>query len=217
MNCGPRYSVVPGLEPQWHNGEYYPPTKPGFGSQVQIRTWRQSGFGLPLKSCLSTMPGYSDEAIKLDESDCEESEESADVIDNIPVNPDILFTARDGTEWIPHNNNAPGRFETRNLLRQSSGPTSFAKHKVNDGGRSGQTKTRQKYVTRAGMEERKEIWGVSAPKRVRGAPKRNRNREAAGFFFFFFFPRSRNEKENGDCKTELASIAGTIVLFDSVN
>ncbi|GFW89901.1 hypothetical protein TNCV_2979971 [Trichonephila clavipes] len=31
----------------------------------------------------------SEEDIRLSESDCEESEESADIIDNIPVNPDI--------------------------------------------------------------------------------------------------------------------------------
>ncbi|GFW62026.1 uncharacterized protein TNCV_1684571 [Trichonephila clavipes] len=40
---------------------------------------------------------HSDENIKLSESDCEESEESADIIDNIPVNPDI-YVAGDGTE-----------------------------------------------------------------------------------------------------------------------
>ncbi|GFS52395.1 hypothetical protein TNCV_4850991 [Trichonephila clavipes] len=34
----------------------------------------------------------SDEDIKLSESDCEESEESADIIDNIPVNPDIYIS-----------------------------------------------------------------------------------------------------------------------------
>ncbi|PRD28571.1 UNVERIFIED_CONTAM: hypothetical protein NCL1_31959 [Trichonephila clavipes] len=39
----------------------------------------------------------SDEDIRLNENDCEESEGSADVIDNIPVNPDIYFT-RDDTE-----------------------------------------------------------------------------------------------------------------------
>ncbi|GFS67218.1 hypothetical protein TNCV_2902321 [Trichonephila clavipes] len=33
--------------------------------------------------------GYSDEDIRLDESECEEFEESANVIDNIPVNTDI--------------------------------------------------------------------------------------------------------------------------------
>ncbi|GFY21033.1 hypothetical protein TNCV_3990771 [Trichonephila clavipes] len=53
----------------------------------------------------------------LSESNCEESEESEDVI---PVNPDI-DVSRDGTEWIPHNCNVPGRLVTRNGLRQSSG------------------------------------------------------------------------------------------------
>ncbi|GFV70970.1 uncharacterized protein TNCV_2355141 [Trichonephila clavipes] len=38
----------------------------------------------------------------MSESDCNESEENADVIDNVPVNPDI-YVARDGTEWISHN------------------------------------------------------------------------------------------------------------------
>ncbi|GFX56602.1 uncharacterized protein TNCV_3954291 [Trichonephila clavipes] len=35
---------------------------------------------------------YSDEDIRLSESDCEKSEESADVIDTIPVNPDIYVS-----------------------------------------------------------------------------------------------------------------------------
>ncbi|GFW32086.1 hypothetical protein TNCV_2601121 [Trichonephila clavipes] len=39
----------------------------------------------------------SDEDIRLNESDCEESEERADVIDNIPVNPD-KHVAKDDTE-----------------------------------------------------------------------------------------------------------------------
>ncbi|GFW43161.1 uncharacterized protein TNCV_1349251 [Trichonephila clavipes] len=72
----------------------------------------------------------SDENISSNESDGEESEESADTIDNISVNPDI-YVARDGTKWIPHNSNVPDRFVTRNVLRQSSGPTSFTKHNVN--------------------------------------------------------------------------------------
>ncbi|GFW57936.1 uncharacterized protein TNCV_1418831 [Trichonephila clavipes] len=73
----------------------------------------------------SNLDSYED--IKLSESKCEESEESADVIDNIPVNPDI-YVARGGTEWILHNNNVPGSFATPKVLQQSSGPTSFAKH-----------------------------------------------------------------------------------------
>ncbi|GFT92144.1 hypothetical protein TNCV_3151191 [Trichonephila clavipes] len=64
----------------------------------------------------------------------------------------------------------------------------------------------KKYVTRAGVEERKERGLDSPKKRVRGAPRRNRNREAAEFFFFF---AAGMKKEDGDCKTELA--AGTIV------
>ncbi|GFW84909.1 hypothetical protein TNCV_681971 [Trichonephila clavipes] len=48
----------------------------------------------------------SDEDIRLNETYCEESEESADVIDNIPVNLDI-YVASYGIEWIPHNSNVP--------------------------------------------------------------------------------------------------------------
>ncbi|GFX66947.1 hypothetical protein TNCV_4180721 [Trichonephila clavipes] len=33
----------------------------------------------------------SDESIRLHEGDCKESEESADVIDNIPINPDVCY------------------------------------------------------------------------------------------------------------------------------
>ncbi|GFV65230.1 hypothetical protein TNCV_4572301 [Trichonephila clavipes] len=49
----------------------------------------------------------SDEDIRLRESDCEESEENADIIENIPVNLD-LYIDRDDTEGIPHNSNVPG-------------------------------------------------------------------------------------------------------------
>ncbi|GFT98878.1 uncharacterized protein TNCV_3792841 [Trichonephila clavipes] len=70
----------------------------------------------------------SEEDVRLSESDCEESEESADVIDNIPVNPD-MYVARDSRDWILHNN-VSGRFETQNFLQQSSVPTSFMKHNV---------------------------------------------------------------------------------------
>ncbi|GFX74957.1 uncharacterized protein TNCV_1845291 [Trichonephila clavipes] len=55
----------------------------------------------------------SDEDIRLSES---ESKESADEIDNISVNTDIYVT-RNGTEWIPHNSNVPGRFATPNVLQ----------------------------------------------------------------------------------------------------
>ncbi|GFW19157.1 uncharacterized protein TNCV_254841 [Trichonephila clavipes] len=72
----------------------------------------------------------SDEDVRLNQSDCKESEEKTDIIDYIPVNTDI-YIARDGTEWIPHNSNVLGRFVTRNVLQQSSGLSSFAKHNVN--------------------------------------------------------------------------------------
>ncbi|GFU16504.1 DUF4817 domain-containing protein [Trichonephila clavipes] len=42
--------------------------------------------------------------IRLSESNREESEESADEINNIPVNPDI-YVVRNATKWIPHNSN----------------------------------------------------------------------------------------------------------------
>ncbi|GFT44240.1 hypothetical protein TNCV_2649021 [Trichonephila clavipes] len=51
-----------------------------------------------------------------------------------------------------------------------------------DGGRSGQAKTR-KYTLRGQEWRSARKGGLTAPKRVRGAPKRNRNREAAGIFF----------------------------------
>ncbi|GFX66218.1 uncharacterized protein TNCV_341931 [Trichonephila clavipes] len=47
----------------------------------------------------------SNEGIRLSESDCKESEESADEIGNIPLNPDI-YVAR-GIEWILHISNVP--------------------------------------------------------------------------------------------------------------
>ncbi|GFX61297.1 hypothetical protein TNCV_1171361 [Trichonephila clavipes] len=65
----------------------------------------------------ATPPSRPDEDMRLNERDCEESEESADVIDNILVNPDI-FATRDGKVWILHNTNLPGRFATRNVWRQ---------------------------------------------------------------------------------------------------
>ncbi|GFS75414.1 hypothetical protein TNCV_2967951 [Trichonephila clavipes] len=52
-----------------------------------------------------------------------------------------------------------------------------------DGGRSGLTKTKQKYVTRAGMEERKE-GGLTVPKtRPRSTKNAVGMENAAGFFF----------------------------------
>ncbi|GFX07045.1 uncharacterized protein TNCV_1556481 [Trichonephila clavipes] len=78
---------------------------------------------------LALRTGFNEE-IRLNGIDCEEFEESADVIDNISVNPDI-YVVRDDKEWIPHYSNVPGRFVTPDALRQSSGSTSFAKHNVN--------------------------------------------------------------------------------------
>ncbi|GFS65805.1 uncharacterized protein TNCV_3854111 [Trichonephila clavipes] len=66
----------------------------------------------------------------LNESDCKKSEESSDVIDNIPVNSGV-YVASDDTIWVPHNSNVPGRFATRSVLRQCSGQISFGKHNVN--------------------------------------------------------------------------------------
>ncbi|GFW74031.1 hypothetical protein TNCV_545551 [Trichonephila clavipes] len=75
-----------------------------------------------------------------------------------------------------------------------------------DGGRSGLTKTKQKYVTRAGMEERKE-GGLNSPKNAfEEHQKRSRNEEMLRDFFFFFC--SLDQKMDGDCKTKLA--AGTV-------
>ncbi|GFW47636.1 hypothetical protein TNCV_2828291 [Trichonephila clavipes] len=50
----------------------------------QHRNWK---LELTLMQCLCN----SDEGIKLNEIDCEESEESVDVIGNIPGNPDIYI------------------------------------------------------------------------------------------------------------------------------
>ncbi|GFX06205.1 hypothetical protein TNCV_642511 [Trichonephila clavipes] len=58
--------------------------------------------------------------IRLNVSDCEEYEESADEIDNIPVNP-YIYVARDGSKWILNSSNVLERFVTQNVLRQSSG------------------------------------------------------------------------------------------------
>ncbi|GFT99751.1 hypothetical protein TNCV_1141231 [Trichonephila clavipes] len=54
----------------------------------------------------------SDEDTRFSESYCEESEESACIIDNISINSDIHI-AREGTEWIQHNSNVPDRFATK--------------------------------------------------------------------------------------------------------
>ncbi|GFV81824.1 hypothetical protein TNCV_1057131 [Trichonephila clavipes] len=55
----------------------------------------------------------SDEYIRLSESDCKASKRADE---NIPVNLDI-YAARESTEWITHDSNAPGRFSTQNVLR----------------------------------------------------------------------------------------------------
>ncbi|GFU72105.1 hypothetical protein TNCV_3858771 [Trichonephila clavipes] len=60
----------------------------------------------------------SDEDIKLSESDCDKSEEKSDVIDNIPVYPDI-YVVRDGAEVITHNSIVPSRFATA-VVQQAS-------------------------------------------------------------------------------------------------
>ncbi|GFX87409.1 uncharacterized protein TNCV_3369781 [Trichonephila clavipes] len=85
-----------------------------------------------------------DEDIRLNESDCEESKEK-NIIDYIPVNPD-RYIATDGTEGIPHNSNVPGRFATRNVLQQSSGPTSFEKTMSTRGVATAVSKIRAKNV-----------------------------------------------------------------------
>ncbi|GFV60573.1 hypothetical protein TNCV_3472081 [Trichonephila clavipes] len=56
--------------------------------------------------------------IKLNECDCEESEETADVTDNIPVNSDTYVTRAD-TEWIPKNSNVLGRFRDSKCLEKN--------------------------------------------------------------------------------------------------
>ncbi|GFY18895.1 transposable element Tcb2 transposase [Trichonephila clavipes] len=92
-------------------GRIYHPTN----KNTLIRALTEEWDKLP-PQLLDNVVQNSDEDIKVNENDCEESEESADVIDNIPVNPNIYVT-RDGTEWIPYNINVPGRFETRNVLQ----------------------------------------------------------------------------------------------------
>ncbi|GFV75239.1 uncharacterized protein TNCV_295541 [Trichonephila clavipes] len=84
---------------------------------------------LPLeRPSLSIGNRNCDEDIRLHK--CDQSEERANVSDDIPVNPD-MHVFRDGTEWIRHNSNVPGKFATRNVLPQSSGPAGFGKHNVN--------------------------------------------------------------------------------------
>ncbi|GFW55418.1 hypothetical protein TNCV_118021 [Trichonephila clavipes] len=90
-----------------------------------------------------------------------------------------------------------------NSRRESSNENQYLSPQGEDGGRSGQTKTRQS--TLRGQEWRSaRKGGLNSPK-TRSRTKRNRNREAAGFFFF----AAGMKKENGDYKTELA--AGTSV------
>ncbi|GFV97560.1 uncharacterized protein TNCV_2040681 [Trichonephila clavipes] len=52
---------------------------------------------------------------RLRENTVNESEESADEIDNIPVNPGV-YVSRVNTEWLHHNSSVPGRFAIRNAL-----------------------------------------------------------------------------------------------------
>ncbi|GFX17606.1 down syndrome cell adhesion molecule-like protein Dscam2 [Trichonephila clavipes] len=66
-----------------------------------------------------------DEDIKLNESECEEYEENADLIDNILVNPDTYMLLGG------HRMNTARRFVTRNVSQKNSGRTSFSKHNVN--------------------------------------------------------------------------------------
>ncbi|GFX52109.1 hypothetical protein TNCV_981461 [Trichonephila clavipes] len=77
-----------------------------------IQEWGTFDPGPPFPLKNSCVRHCSDENIRLNESDCEESEKRADVIDNIPVNPDI-YVARDGTECVTPNRNVPGRFATK--------------------------------------------------------------------------------------------------------
>ncbi|GFT08179.1 hypothetical protein TNCV_3481311 [Trichonephila clavipes] len=94
-----------------------------------------------------------------------------------------------------------------NSRRESSNENQYLNtlpRRGEDGGRSSQTKTRQKYVTRAGMEERKE-GGLNSPKNAFEEHQNAIGIEKLRDFFFC----SWNEKENGDYKTELA--AGTSV------
>ncbi|GFW20770.1 hypothetical protein TNCV_1049911 [Trichonephila clavipes] len=51
--------------------------------------------------------------------------------DITPSSKSCKYFTRDDTKWIPRNSNVPDRFATRNVLRQSSGPTNFAKQNVN--------------------------------------------------------------------------------------
>ncbi|GFV46886.1 hypothetical protein TNCV_686001, partial [Trichonephila clavipes] len=52
-----------------------------------------------------------------------------------------------------------------------------------DGGRSGLTRTKLKYVTRAGMEERKEEGGLTDPKRLEEHQNAVGNGECCRIFF----------------------------------
>ncbi|GFW86149.1 hypothetical protein TNCV_1969571 [Trichonephila clavipes] len=111
---------------QFRNGKVINHGSMPAGSPLTVTLWPSSCF---FKKVVLTspstkrLPNNPDEDIRLNESDCEESEESANVVDNISVNPSIYVVA-DGS-------NVPDIFVTRNILRQSSGPTSFAKHHVN--------------------------------------------------------------------------------------
>ncbi|GFT05597.1 hypothetical protein TNCV_1044661 [Trichonephila clavipes] len=88
-----------------------------------IKTYPPMDIGIPKWQDDGQLPwsNLDFDGDTLSESGCEESEESVNVIDNIPVNPDI-YVSKDDTEWIPYNNKAPGRFVTKqwsNKLRET--------------------------------------------------------------------------------------------------
>ncbi|GFT36191.1 hypothetical protein TNCV_4778271 [Trichonephila clavipes] len=70
---------------------------------VQVHRSMQN-YAKPLKNF--------DEDIRLSQSDGED-EERTNPNDNISVNPGV-YVSRDGTEWIQHNGNVPGRFTIGN-------------------------------------------------------------------------------------------------------
>ncbi|GFS80244.1 hypothetical protein TNCV_3447181 [Trichonephila clavipes] len=60
---------------------------------------------------------------------------------------------------------------------------------------NGRTRTKLEYVTRARMEERRKGGGLTAPKRVRGAPRTQWEENAAIFFFAAGMKKKRVCKE----------------------
>ncbi|GFU95805.1 uncharacterized protein TNCV_4903971 [Trichonephila clavipes] len=104
--------------------------QPNDANSTVLNAVSRSIYNQELSKMDLTVETNSDGDTRLYEIDCEESEESADMIDKISVNPDVEVT-RDDTEWIPHNCIVPGSLATRNVLREISGPTRFMKHNVN--------------------------------------------------------------------------------------